>query len=520
MVTLLEAMAAWQRDPSPRRRHWLRRALWALLEAAGAAGAYLELDAPPLTPFALGVGTLSRHLAGSSRTGPAEEAAQEAPAPRRRRTVPQPAVFQLFADGGRLPLGTLWLDAPSDRAALAVRVLEIALDAAWAREAVRRSVERLEALDAASRAIAGVLDLDQVLQLIVDRVRELVGARYAALGIISGAGTIERFITSGISAEERERIGAPPRGRGLLGKIIRENRPIRIRDITTHPEAYGFPPHHPVMHSLLGVPVDVGGRPVGRLYLTDKIGAPEFSEDDERLAVMFAAHAAIAIENARLHERVQQLAVVEERERIGQDLHDGVIQSLYAVGLSLEDVPELMRDDPAEARERVERAIDSLNLTIRDIRNFIFGLRPELLGPADLGGSLAALADEFRLNTLIDLDLVADEEALADLPPEHRVQLLQIAREALSNVARHAKATAVQLVVERDGPDLVLSVVDNGRGFNPDASRPGGHQGLQNMRARAASLGGQLVVDSRPGRGTRIIARVPLMSTQKEGDVR
>src|SRR4029079_11394484 len=221
----------------------------------------------------------------------------------------------------------------------------------------------VEALDAATRAIAGLQAVEDVLQVIVDPVRPLVGARYAALGIVGADGVIERFITSGIDAEERARIGSLPRGRGFLGLIMRENRSFRIRDIAIDARRHGFPPNHPAMHSFLGVPVTVRGASVGNLYLTNKLGADEFSEDDQRLVETFALHAGIAIENARVHERAERLAVVDERERIGADLHDGSIQSLYAVGLSLEDVPELVHDDPDEVERRVERAIDSLHLT-------------------------------------------------------------------------------------------------------------------------------------------------------------
>jgi signal transduction histidine kinase len=262
-----------------------------------------------------------------------------------------------------------------------------------------------EALDAATRAVAGLQSVDDVLQVIVDQVRPLVGARYAALGIVAADGVIERFITSGIDAEERARIGALPRGRGLLGLIMREHRSFRIRDIATDARRHGFPPNHPDMHSFLGVPVTVRGASVGNLYLTEKLGADEFSEDDQRLVETFALHAGIAIENARVHEQAELLAVVDERERIGADLHDGIIQSLYAVGLSLEDVPELVRDDPDEVERRVEQAIDSLHLTIQDIRNFIFGLRPALLGGTELAAGLVAIAEEFRHNSMIDLEL-------------------------------------------------------------------------------------------------------------------
>ncbi len=220
------------------------------------------------------------------------------------------------------------------------------------------AIETFEALDEATRAIAEVLDIEAVLQLIVDRVRTLADARYAALGIADSKGHMERFITSGITSEERARIGPPPEGHGLLALIIREGRSLRIPDIAAHPDSVGFPPNHPPMHSLLGVPILVHGRPVGDLYLTDKEGGADFDVADERLVELFARHAGIAIENARLHERVATLAVVEERDRIGRDLHDGIIQSLYAVGLSLEDLESMMTDHPAQAAARVDAAID------------------------------------------------------------------------------------------------------------------------------------------------------------------
>ena len=190
------------------------------------------------------------------------------------------------------------------------------------------AADAVEALDDATRAIAEVLDLEDVLQLIVDRVRTLVDARYAALGMADPSGRIERFLTTGISAEQRAAIGPLPEGHGLLGVIIREGRSLRIPDIAAHPDAHGFPPNHPPMTSLLGVPITVHGRTVGDLYLTDKRGAPAFSEADQRIVELFARHAGIAIENARLHDRLAALRVVAERERIGRDLHDGVIQGL------------------------------------------------------------------------------------------------------------------------------------------------------------------------------------------------
>ncbi|HET7026415.1 MAG TPA: GAF domain-containing sensor histidine kinase [Candidatus Limnocylindrales bacterium] len=377
------------------------------------------------------------------------------------------------------------------------------------RAALARADARRDALDAASRAISGLLEPGAVLQLIVDRVRVLVEASYAALGIVDAYGFIERFITSGISAEERERIGAPPLGHGLLGLIIREARAYRIPEISAHPDSSGFPPHHPEMHSFLGVPIVLKGRTIGNFYLTDKVAAGEFSADDQQIVEMFAGHAAIAIDNARLHAEVRRLAVVDERERIGRDLHDGIIQSLYAVSLSLEDVAELTTEAPAEAEQRLERAIESIQSTIQDLRNFIFGLRPELLVRATLVESLRGLVDELADNAGIAVDSVLDPVAGDALPVDVQGELLQVAREALSNVSRHAGARHASVELRSDGRDIILVVADDGRGFDPTVERPARHQGLPNMRRRLDDLGGRLTIESTAGAGARIIARVP-----------
>lgn len=378
-------------------------------------------------------------------------------------------------------------------------------------------VGAIDALDAATRAIAGELDLDRVLQLIVDSVRDLVHARYAALGIVDASGRIERFITSGISAEARARIGPPPRGHGLLGLIIRDGRAYRIAEISKHPDAYGFPPEHPIMHSLLGVPIRTGGKPIGNFYLTDKIGAVEFSEQDQRLVEMFALHTGIAIHNARLHARVQRLAVLDERLRIGRDLHDGIIQGIYAVALSLEDVPDLMREDAVEAAERVDRAIDRLNTTIGEIRTFIIGLGADTMQVA-IGSRLAGLADELLLSSgarmALDLDLADVGEVDDGLASEAATQLLQIAREALSNAIRHSRAPRARLSLRAQDAHAVLSVEDNGCGFDPTVPRGPGHFGLANLHDRAASVGGTLEIASRVGAGTRIIVRLPMSNVE------
>jgi signal transduction histidine kinase len=393
----------------------------------------------------------------------------------------------------------------------------VEVELAAARAEADSANRRFEALDQAVREIAGVLSTDRVLQLIVDRVRKLLDAQYAALGILGPHGLIEQFITSGITPEQRKAIGPTPRGHGLLGLIIREGRTLRIDDISKHPASYGFPANHPPMHSLIGAPVRAKGRILGDLYLTNKTTTATFSEDDERLVDLFALHAGIAIENARLHEELQRLAVVDERDRISQDLHDSIIQSLYALGLALEDLPDMFSENPSEATVRVDRAIDSIHATIRDIRGLILGLRPALLQDLDLDEGTFALANEFRLNTLIDLELLIPEHIPA-MSAEQVDQLLNITREGLSNVARHSGASRAVLALTVNGGTLSLLIGDNGKGFDPAEPRREGHHGLENLQSRADALGGSLQVNSKPGAGTEIKAQIPLASGGRNVD--
>jgi signal transduction histidine kinase len=332
---------------------------------------------------------------------------------------------------------------------------------------------------------------------------------------VDANGQITEFVTSGLTDEAYRAIGHLPHGRGLLGLIIRENRSYRIPHIAEHPESYGFPPNHPVMDSFLGVPVTVKGDPVGRLYLTDKQGAAEFSARDQALVETFALHAGIAIENARLHEEVQRLILVDERERISRDLHDSAIQGIYGVTLALDDVPDLVEASPAEARQRVDEAINALHAVIRDIRNFIFELSPVLLESGSLADGLRAMADELRRHTAIDIEVEAAE--IPGLAVEVVAELLAIAREALANVARHSAATSAWMRVARTEDEVTMEIGDDGRGFAAAGAPSSGHHGLGNMGARAAHLGGTLRIDSAPGEGTRIIVVVSSLETGDDG---
>ena len=485
---LITALRALRGEDSPTA---VADALGLLAEHLGLRGLRLQLaDAEPLPRLTAGWGTLADALGGTEL---------------------------VLAPPGGPSAGSLWADGDVEAAARAVVAVDAAVQAARAHLRADRAEEHLAALDAAVRGIAGVLTLDRVLQLIVDRVRDLADARYAALGIVAEDGGIERFLTSGIDAATRERIGDPPRGHGLLGLIIRENRSFRIPDLEVDPRRYGFPPNHPEMHSFLGVPVTVRGRSVGNLYLTDKRGRAEFSAADQELVERFALHAGIAIDNARLHEQVQRLVVVEERERIGRDLHDGIIQRIYGVNLSLDDVPQLVSSAPEEAARRVDQAIDSLNQAIADIREFIYILRPPGSAIGALPASLQALAAEVRMNSSLAVEVVADE--VPRVAGQSVSELINITREALSNVARHAGARRADVSLEARDDQLLLEVSDDGAGFDPEALLGEGHHGLVNMRQRAERMGGTLRIDSRPGFGTRIIVMVPLdQGSAERGD--
>src|SRR6478736_7756461 len=233
----------------------------------------------------------------------------------------------------------------------------------------------------AGLALSAELDLDAVLQRIVELACEITGARYGALGVLGADRRIERFITVGLSDEERAAIGDPPTGHGILGLLIELERPLRLPDLTKDQRSVGFPPNHPPMRSLLGAPVRALGRVFGNIYLTDTENGDEFTEDDEAALVVLATQAGVAIENARLwrdiehaQQQLRRLEVLDERERIATELHDGVVQSLFAVGMALQGAAALADDQVVATR--LENAVEDIDRVIRDIRNYIFGLRP------------------------------------------------------------------------------------------------------------------------------------------------
>ena len=236
------------------------------------------------------------------------------------------------------------------------------------------------------------IELPVLLGHLVEEARTLVGARYGALGVLNEARTgLEQFLTAGLSESEEQAIGSRPTGRGVLGLLITDPAPLRLRELGTHEQSYGFPPNHPPMESFLGVPIRAKGEVFGNLYLTDKIGADDFTEEDEALTEALALAAGIAIDNTRLHDRVRAISVLDDRERIGRDLHDRVVQRLFAVGMALQGaarLPELNL-----VRERIDKVVDDLDATITEIRTTIFELGDSSI-PGGVRQAVVGLADE------------------------------------------------------------------------------------------------------------------------------
>lgn len=370
---------------------------------------------------------------------------------------------------------------------------------------------QLMALREAALAISGDLSLADTLRRIVRAAADLGDAHYAALGVPDETGEyLAEFVTTGLSAEAEARIGHRPSGHGILGVILHEGQSLRLRDLHEHPRSVGFPPNHPPMTSFLGVPITRKGERLGNLYLTDKRNADEFTASDQHLIELLATHAGAAIENARLYARVQHLRVVEERQRIGMDLHDGIIQSIYAVGLTLEFVRVQLDDNEvAAAQVRLAGAVEALNATIRDIRAYILDLRPRRFEGDNLVVGLERLLTEFKANTLIAVTFTAEAEADAQLTPEARLALFHIAQEALSNTAKHSRASQVEVNLRRAGADVALTVQDNGRGFSAATIEPQIGHGLANMRERVTALRGSLSVQPVESGGTAVRVTIP-----------
>ena len=544
--------------------------------------------------------------------------------------------------------------------------------------------ERLFALHRASLELVKDVALEHLLERIASTACEQAGAQYAALGVLDDEGGLKQFITVGISEDEIKKMEHPPIGLGLLGELMDTEFPLRVPVIQDHPKSVGFPPYHPPMIPFLGVPIRAGDRQLGQIYLTNKVGGPEFDENDEMIIQMLAAYAAtaitnarlvekmqerdialtrrnldmellngiastltssleldeildrtlklvmnymqaeagdiflldedkttlrmvlhrgqaaeafwtrnifkidegypgivaqtrkamvstnlagdanfsrnaiveagfqqiacipllagenlmgvfsvatrateplderniqmlvavgawagLAIENARLHSNVRRLAIVEERDRIGMDLHDGIIQSIYGVGLTLEGAKHTLNEEPEAAQEQIHHAIDGLNQAIRDIRAYILDLRPRQLGNEGLLNGIRRLISEYRANTFAEINFTEPDSDLKDLPHTQSLTLFHICQEALANAARHARAKKVEVIVWATNDRALLEIKDDGKGFDLDQMKTSIGHGLANMQTRAHAVGGDIEISSTIGEGTTILVWVP-----------
>ena len=382
------------------------------------------------------------------------------------------------------------------------------------RELQRRNAELL-ALHEAALDIHRDASLGELLQRAVDRARELVGAHYGALSVFGEDGQLRSFLVSGVSEEEKERLGdTPPSHRGVLGQVTHGGRTLRLRDLTAHQAFTGYPPGHPPMRSLLAVPIRCAGPFRGNLYLAERDEADEFSTFDQQSLERFATQTAIAIDNLYLRERSRSLAVAEDRLRIAHEMHDGFAQVLASVNAQAQAASLLLRRG---STEEVARHLDQMAQTARevygDVREGILALRASSPPVGDIeqpfGEALARFVEQWR--SQIDLVTEVDIDLAVSLAPGAALQVLRIAQESLANVRKHSRARRVRIAFGRREDRLVLEVEDDGVGI--EASREVRQEdnvveaprfGLSTMRERARSIGGELSLGPGSDGGTRV----------------
>jgi signal transduction histidine kinase len=357
----------------------------------------------------------------------------------------------------------------------------------------------------AAASVVGQVELSALLRSTVRTAMDLTGAQYGALGVLGEHGTLMDFVHLGVDQQTARDIGHLPRGAGVLGALTTTGETIRIDDIAEHEDSVGFPPEHPVMDTFLGVPVRVGDRTFGNLYLTNKEGG--FTADDELVVEFLAVTAGSAVSTLRLQERLRRTALLEDRERIARDLHDSIIQDLFAVGLGLQSSSLKLADDPIAVTEQLEGAIQKLDETISSLRRYIFDLRPPLWARPSFSTELSRLLDELAAphDVAVGLDF--------DCPPEVPAaavadDLFAVIKESVSNALRHAEPTAVDVRIFTENNMVRASVSDNGVGFDTDDDSSG--LGLVNMAERIEGNQGSMFIDSAPGRGTIVHVALPM----------
>ncbi|MEU0372227.1 GAF domain-containing sensor histidine kinase [Streptomyces sp. NPDC006283] len=371
----------------------------------------------------------------------------------------------------------------------------------------------LAAVSTALLAMSRHLEVRDVLKTIVASARELLDAEYAALGVPDDHGGFAQFVVDGVSDAQWKAIGPLPRQHGILAAMLQEAKTERLADVRKDPRFEGWPSAHPDMSDFLGLPIKDGDEIMGALFLANKRcpkpdGGCGFTEDDEELLGILAQHAAIALTNARLYERSRELTIAEERSRLAHELHDAVSQKLFSLRLTAQAATALVDRDPGRAKGELQQVAALAAEAADELRAAVVELRPAAL---DEDGLVNTLRTHIQvLDRAHDARVTFDTTGIRALPAAQEEALLRVAQEALHNALRHSGADAVDVVLVRHGQGAVLSVTDDGKGFEPKAVRRAGrHLGLVSMRDRAGGVGGRLTVESAPGQGTTIEMEVP-----------
>lgn len=356
----------------------------------------------------------------------------------------------------------------------------------------------------AAELLATSDDLDLLLATTCRVARAVTGARYAALGVVGDDQRLTRFVHDGLADGVADEIGPLPTGDGVLGVLVRDPRTLRLHDVRTHPASSGFPPGHPPMRTFLGTPVRALGEVFGNLYLTDKDGG--FDADDEQVVTVLAGQAGAAVASLRLRGELEALALQDERDRIGRDLHDHATQRLFATVMLLDTLAERVAPDD---RELLEHAAGQVQGVIADLRRLTHDLHDDGSEPASLREVLVEAARDHEAATgrrpCVEVDDALDGMRLTARLVD---DLAAIAGEALSNVARHAGADRVELLADVADGLLVLQVRDDGKGVPSDMERLG--RGLDNIRSRATGHQGRFTLASEEGVGTTVQVEVPV----------
>ncbi|MYV54082.1 GAF domain-containing sensor histidine kinase [Streptomyces sp. SID3212] len=371
----------------------------------------------------------------------------------------------------------------------------------------------LAAVSTALLAMSRHLEVRDVLKTIVASARELLDAEYAALGVPDDHGGFAQFVVDGVSDDQWKAIGPLPRQHGILAAMLKDETPQRLTDVRQDPRFEGWPASHPDMSDFLGLPVRDGDETLAALFLANK-RCPRpgsgcgFTEEDEELLGILAQHAAIALTNARLHERSRELTIAEERSRLAHELHDAVSQKLFSLRLTAQAAAALVDRDPARAKDELQQVTALAAEAAEELRAAVVELRPAAL---DEDGLVHTLRTQIHvLDRAHSARVTFGSFSVRALPAAQEEALLRVAQEALHNALRHSGADRVDVTLARRGTGVVLGVTDNGRGFDPRAVRRAGrHLGLVSMRDRAGGVGGRLTVQSAPGRGTTIEMEVP-----------